>query len=108
MTDADQLWGARLKQARVAAGISQRDLGIKAGIDQFVASTRINRYERGVHKPDLLTVKNLAKVLDVPVAFFYADDDETADLIFRYGRSTKAIRRQIQKLLDDVPGVFGA
>lgn len=70
MSDADEQWGARLKQARLAAGLSQKMLGIEAGIDAFVASTRINRYELGIHKPDLLTVRKLAGVLKVPVAFF--------------------------------------
>ena len=37
----------RLKQARVLAGLSQKQLGIKAGIDEFSASPRINQYERG-------------------------------------------------------------
>lgn len=69
MSEADQRWGARLKQARLNAGLSQKMLGIEAGIDAFVASTRINRYELGIHRPDLLTVRKLAKVLDVPVAF---------------------------------------
>jgi len=72
MAKEDEQWGERLKQARVAAEVSQKNLGIKAGIDPSVASTRINRYELGVHKPDLLTARNLAKVLGVPVAFFYA------------------------------------
>ncbi|EDH9073974.1 transcriptional regulator, partial [Salmonella enterica subsp. enterica serovar Agbeni] len=30
----------RLKEARLAAGFSQKKLGIAAGIDEFVASTR--------------------------------------------------------------------
>ena len=100
MSDADQQWGARLKQARVAAGLSQKMLGIEAGIDAFVASTRINRYELGIHKPDLLTVRKLAQVLKVPVAFFYADtDDEIADLLFRYGKADEEARLKIQVLL---------
>ena len=74
MSEADQRWGARLKQARLNAGLSQKMLGIEAGIDAFVASTRINRYELGIHRPDLLTVRKLAKVLDVPVAFFFASE----------------------------------
>ena len=61
MSDADEQWGARLKQARLAAGLSQKMLGIEAGIDAFVASTRINRYELGVHKPDLLIVRRLLR-----------------------------------------------
>ncbi|MCO8251818.1 helix-turn-helix domain-containing protein [Comamonas thiooxydans] len=100
MSDADEQWGARLKQARLAAGLSQKMLGIEAGIDAFVASTRINRYELGIHKPDLLTVRKLAEVLKVPVAFFYADtDDEIADLLFRYGKADEEARLKIQVLL---------
>ena len=75
-------------------------LGIEAGIDAFVASTRINRYELGIHKPDLLTVRKLAQVLKVPVAFFYADtDDEIAELLFRYGKADEEARLKIQVLL---------
>ena len=102
MSDADQQWGARLKQARVAAGLSQKMLGIEAGIDEFVASTRINRYELGIHKPDLLTVRKLAQVLKVPMAFFYADtDDEIAELLFKYGKADEEVRLKVQALLDD-------
>ena len=43
----------RLKEARLAAGLSQKKLGIAAGIDEFVASTRINRYEKGIHEVDI-------------------------------------------------------
>jgi len=104
MSDADEQWGARLKQARLAAGLSQKMLGIEAGIDAFVASTRINRYELGIHKPDLLTVRKLAQVLKVPVAFFYADtDDEIAELLFRYGNADEEARLRIQALLAEQP-----
>ena len=103
MAKEDEQWGERLKQARVAAEVSQKSLGIKAGIDPSVASTRINRYELGVYKPDLLTARNLAKVLGVPAAFFYADEDEIADLIYRYSKAEPSVREQIQALLSDTP-----
>ena len=100
MSEADQRWGARLKQARLNAGLSQKMLGIEAGIDAFVASTRINRYELGIHRPDLLTVRKLAKVLDVPVAFFFADeDDDIAELLFRYSKVDPSVRMAVFKLL---------
>jgi transcriptional regulator with XRE-family HTH domain len=102
MSDADEQWGARLKQARLAAGLSQKMLGIEAGIDAFVASTRINRYELGIHKPDLLTVRRLAEVLKVPMAFFYSDtDDEVAELLFKYGKAGEEVRLRVQALLTD-------
>ncbi|CAB5722845.1 Helix-turn-helix [Delftia tsuruhatensis] len=100
MSDADEQWGARLKQARLAAGLSQKMLGVEAGIDSFVASARINRYELGVHKPDLLTARKLAQVLQVPMAFFYSDaDDEVAELLLMYGRASGAVRKRVSEVL---------
>lgn len=100
ISEVDKQWGARLRQARLAVGLSQKALGIEAGIDEFVASTRINRYELGVHRPDLLTVRKLADVLDVPVAFFFADeDDEIAELLVGYRRAKLSVRREVRKLL---------
>ena len=75
------VYSRRLREAREVVGISQRSLGIKAGLDEFVASTRVNRYETGVHQPDLQTLQRLAKVLGLPLAYFYAESDELARLI---------------------------
>jgi transcriptional regulator with XRE-family HTH domain len=102
MSKANQVWGTRLKQARLAAGLSQKQLGIEAGIDPSVASTRINRYEVGVHEPDFLTACNLAKVLKVSAAFLYASEDDVADLLFRYGHAKSSIRSAVRKNLADV------
>ncbi|MDR2187900.1 MAG: helix-turn-helix domain-containing protein [Azonexus sp.] len=76
----------RLREARRAAGLSQKNLGIAAGIDEFVASTRVNRYEQGVHEADVVTLANLARALDVPLAYFYAEDDRLAQLILLFAR----------------------
>ena len=91
MPDRKQLpvYSRRLREAREAHGISQRNLGIEAGLDEFVASTRINRYEAGVHQPDLQTLQRLAAVLDQPVAYFYAEDDELAAVIREFHESRK-------------------
>ncbi len=83
------VYSVRLRQARENYGISQRNLGIKAGLDDFVASTRINRYETGVHQPDLQTLQRLAEVLDLPVAYFFAEDDGLAELIKEFRRGDR-------------------
>ena len=74
----------RLKAARMAVGMSQRQLGVAIGLDEFVASTRINRYELGVHQADIATAERLAEVLGVPLAYFYAHDDRLARLIVAF------------------------
>lgn len=106
MSEADKQWGRRLKQARLAAQLSQKQLGIQAGIDEFVASTRINRYELGVHKPDYLTAQKLASVLGVSAAFLYALEDDIAELIFRFGKATEAERAVVREALESVPMPF--
>lgn len=77
------------------AGLSQKQLGIKAGIDEFVASPRINQYERGKHTPDFSTAERLAKVLGVPVPYFYATEDRLAEWILAYRELTPRERLPI-------------
>ena len=103
MGNPNQVWGKRLKEAREAIGLSQRELGIKAGIDPSVASTRINRYELGVHKADYPTSQRLAAVLGVPVAYLYADDDELALLIKRFDKLTATQRAEAIDALKQAP-----
>lgn len=74
--------GKRLKIARINADLTQPELGVKAGLEEESASSRISSYENEVHSPDFTLVKRLAKVLDVPSAYFYAEDDELAEMIF--------------------------
>ncbi|MGK9175935.1 helix-turn-helix domain-containing protein [Yokenella regensburgei] len=78
-----QIFCKRLKSARQAKKLSQKQLGILAGIDEFVAITRINRYEKGVHQASIEVVHQLAQALDVPLAYFYSEEDELAALLLR-------------------------
>ena len=86
------VYSRRLREAREASDVSQRVLGIKAGLDEFVASTRINRYEKGVHHPHLRIQQRLAEVLGLPLAYFYAEDDALARLIAGFEKRRKRRR----------------
>ncbi|HDS3244526.1 TPA: helix-turn-helix transcriptional regulator [Klebsiella aerogenes] len=89
----------RLKEARLAAGLSQKKLGIAAGIDEFVASTRINRYEKGVHEADVHTAQKLAQTLNVPLAYFYVENDQLATIVMNFDKlSEKDIENIIIKI----------
>ncbi len=87
----------RLKEARLAQRISQKKLGIAAGIDEFVASARMNQYEVGKHVPDFVILEKIAKVLKMPTAFFYTNDDVLAELIQIYGNLTATNKRKLLK-----------
>lgn len=93
--DYREIFCKRLRAMRLASGLSQKKLGILAGIDEFAASARINRYERGIHEVDIQTSQRLASVLDVPLAWFYAEDDGLAELILLFSRSSSQIQQAI-------------
>jgi transcriptional regulator with XRE-family HTH domain len=92
----------RLKEARLRAGLSQKQLGIKAAIDEFSASARLNQYERGKHMPDLQTLRRLAAVVQVPVPFFYCEDTELAEVIVKFEGLGKAQRRRLLALMSEL------
>jgi|TARA_R100000501_G_C2571485_1_gene78199 transcriptional regulator with XRE-family HTH domain len=89
----------RLKEARTAAGYSQEKLGILAGIEEASASARMNQYERGKHQPDYSVVEKIAKILDVPEAYFYAKEDDLAELILAYYKSNAKQKKQLFSLV---------
>lgn len=92
----------RLKEARIAAGLSQKQLGIAAGIDEFSASARMNQYETAKHIPDYLTLKNIGKVLGCPVAYFYAENDELAHVLMAFAKLNKAKKSKIFKIISSI------
>lgn len=92
----------RLKQARAATEISQKKLGIAAGIDEFSASARMNQYETGKHIPDFLTLSHIAKALDLPTAYFYANDDELAEALMIYHRLSSKKKKQLLSFIKEL------
>ena len=78
---SNNLIGKRLREARVRANIPQDKLGVLIGLDESSSSARISRYETGIHEPALATAQQLAKILKVPLCFFYCEDDVMAELI---------------------------
>ena len=96
------LFARRMKQARKMLGVSQMELGVRAGIDESSASARINQYERGKHTPDFLTVCNLAKVLEVPAAYFYAEDDNLSELIMLFGQMKVVDRKTLLAVAEQI------
>ena len=78
----------RLKAARLAAKLTQESLGIAAGLDEHVASARMSQYENAVHTPDYQFVRKLAKILKIPTAYFYCEEDDLAEIIAAHGSNS--------------------
>lgn len=102
MSKGNENWGLRLKEARLSAGLSQKQLGIQAGLDEFVASPRINRYELGIHKADYQTVQRLSNVLNIPTGYFYTEEDSLAELMLIYHRLNSKKKTELLKIAKDL------
>ncbi len=85
----------RLKEARLALDISQRELGRRIGLSEDVVSSRVTRYELGTSEPDFATAGKLARELGVPLAYLLADTDVLAEIILAVARMSPAEQRKM-------------
>lgn len=93
------LFGRRLREARQQFGIPQDKLGVMIGLDEGCSSARMSRYENGVHEPPFKTIEKIASALQLPLAYFFCEDDRLANIISSYQTSNE---EQKQSILDFV------
>jgi transcriptional regulator with XRE-family HTH domain len=63
--------------------------------DKANGSVRINRYEQQVNRADMDTAAELARVLEVPLAYLFAEEDDQADLLLAFAKLTKSERSKL-------------
>ncbi|MBV5266624.1 helix-turn-helix domain-containing protein [Pinisolibacter aquiterrae] len=78
ITDADRAVAARLRHHRQARGLTQR------GLAALTSDTEraISFYERATTRVSARKLVDLARALEIPIAWFCADVDEEAFVIF--------------------------
>lgn len=96
------VFGRRLREARERSGLPQDRLGVLAGLEESSSSARISRYEGGVHEPPLKFAGELARVLNVPLAFLYCSDDRLAGIILAYSTISEAKRQKLADLVSEL------
>lgn len=87
------LFGRRLRDARLRAGIAQDRLGVMIGLDEGCSSARMSRYENGIHEPPFQTAEQIAEVLGLSACYFYCRDDHLAEIILDYSQLSKSERK---------------
>ncbi|NHF65970.1 helix-turn-helix domain-containing protein [Xanthomonas hortorum] len=90
---------ARLRQARQLRGLSQREVGVRMGLDKDTASARISRYESESMAISLESLFELARALGVPPAYLLATTPEMADAILSLGNESESQQRDLATVL---------
>ncbi|MBA5778998.1 helix-turn-helix transcriptional regulator [Stappia sp. F7233] len=67
--------GARIRRRRTALGLSQASLGQSIGI----SSQQIQKYERGSNRVGAGALYALARVLNVPIPYFFGNAAQSAE-----------------------------
>jgi transcriptional regulator with XRE-family HTH domain len=70
----DLVLAALLKRLREERGVTQEQLAFDAGI----TSSALSRIERGINSPGWMTVRRIAKALDVSLVRLVLDLEEAA------------------------------
>ena len=66
--------GRRIRARRVAKQMSQMDLAGRLGL----TFQQVQKYEKGTNRVAAGRLKRIAKILDVPILYFFDDPDEHA------------------------------
>lgn len=89
----------RLKSARTVAKLSQKELGVRIGMEPSSASGRMNHYEKGRHVPDVNTLKRLAEELNVPLNYFFCEKDLMGEMVLLFNSLTEEEKEQLVEKL---------
>lgn len=106
-TEIDQLVGRRVREQRLRVGLSQAKLAQPLGI----TVTQLQKYETGVNRIGASRLHQIARLLEVPVGFFFeaqgradasrADvdgtpvtDQQTSELVEAFSRITNSAMRR--------------
>ena len=74
MKSIEKQFGKRLKELRLARGLSQEALAFKSGMHR----TYLGGIERGERNPSLKNITAIAKVLGVSLSQFFSFEDRTS------------------------------
>jgi putative transcriptional regulator len=106
-----QLIGRRIREIRAEREWSQRDLAALLGL----SSSRLNKYENGLHEPPVRLLVRMAQILEVPLDLLAMPEPPQfpigdADVLARVRRLLGlpgVDKRAVVALLDVILGFFG-
>jgi transcriptional regulator with XRE-family HTH domain len=87
--------GSRIRLRRTLLGMSQERLGDQLGL----TFQQVQKYERGVNRVGASRLFDLARVLDVPISFFF--DDMPDGLVGNASRRSAGVPDAPESIADD-------
>lgn len=86
--------GARLKELRLAAGLTQRDLAARSGVTHGL----ISMIEQNKNSPSVASLRHILDGLDMTMADFFAPERDRTDTVFFTKDSLIDLTSQLYRL----------
>ena len=93
--------GEIIRASRIKAGLTQKELGEKTGID----GATIGKYERGILNPKFETVTKIAAVLDIPAkkVYYYKSFEDDPTVTVKYTtKKGRELQSKISRLTEEL------
>ncbi len=84
----------KLRQARLALGLSQPEMLRRLGLEEFMQYARISEYETGVREPSLMTLLQYARVTGLSMEDFVDDELDLPDKLHAATKRSPARRKK--------------
>jgi len=98
-TDVDKYVGGRIRERRVMLGLSQQQMATLIGVTYQQA----HKYERGINRISAGRLYEIARVLSVPVSYFYegVDDLDAGDELTTRQRMCLELARNFTQIANE-------
>ena len=98
-TDVDKYVGGRIRERRVMLGLSQQQMATLIGVTYQQA----HKYERGINRISAGRLYEIARVLSVPVSYFYegVDDLDSGDELTTRQRMCLELARNFTQIANE-------
>lgn len=91
------IYARRIKNLREQNNMTQHELGALIHPGANTPGSSVSQYETSTHEPRIVVMKEIASAFNVPLCYFYCEDDNLAAIIFYYHK----LNDEMKKLLND-------
>jgi Zn-dependent peptidase ImmA (M78 family) len=104
--DAKQLFGERLRRARLMRGLTLRELAERLGrLGPALSHAALQKYEKGLMGPDSTVLLALARLLDLDPGYFFRASEVTLERI-EFRKLTKFPVREVNRVREEAADFF--
>ncbi|MDO6500452.1 helix-turn-helix domain-containing protein [Photobacterium sanguinicancri] len=95
-----EVFARRIKNLREKNNMTQNELGSLIHPGANTPGVNISQYETSTHEPPMVVMSKIASTFDVPLCYFYCNDENLASFIIDYHRLDAESKKTLNNFFD--------